>query len=185
MPSTTRPNAVYTPSSAGDVPVQMKNDVVALSGRVAAGHRHDAFDVPGVVELRREVVHQLLLLVAERRRTTREGTGLNDESRRDAMEGRAVVDAGGGKAHELPDGVRRLVGEELDRDRPGAGVEHRAIGAEFRRRLADERFGWRIANRDVLDLDPIGCPGLCRQTAASEIFWSTSSPSDTRANTVY
>ena len=31
IPSTTRPNAVYTPSSAADDPVQMKNDVVALS----------------------------------------------------------------------------------------------------------------------------------------------------------
>ena len=49
-------------------PVQMKNDVVALSGCVAARHRDDALHVLRVVELRRQVVHQLLLLLGQRRR---------------------------------------------------------------------------------------------------------------------
>src|SRR6185295_16153156 len=35
MPSTTRPNAVYWPSSAVDVPVQMKNELCALSSASA------------------------------------------------------------------------------------------------------------------------------------------------------
>ena len=146
MPSTTRPNAVYWPSSAVDAPMTDEERRRRAVGRVAARHRHDAFDVLRVVELRREVVNELLLLFGQRRRARVHRAGLNDEARRDAMKRHAVVDARLGQAQELSHRFARLVRKELDRDRAGARVENRPIAARSctvsltngtRRRVAD------------------------------------------------
>ena len=118
MPSTTRPKAVYFPSSELASPVQMKNDVSRARRIVAVRHRDDALDVLRVVELRRQRADDLLLLLGERPARGEE-TGLNHEALHDAVEGGAVEHAGGGQPQEGADVLRRLVREELDGDRTG------------------------------------------------------------------
>ena len=92
-----------------------------------------------VVELRLQVVHQLLLLLRQRSPAGR-GSGLNRESLHDAMERGAVVDTRRREPQEVPDVLGRLVAEEFDRDRAGRRVEHRAycesVGGSVRRRTA-------------------------------------------------
>ena len=55
--------------------------------------------------------------------------------------------------------LRRLVGEELDRDRAGGRLENCTILREVGRGFGRERLrlGWRnITNRHARDLDPFG-----------------------------
>ncbi len=188
MPSTTRPNTVYLPSSDGASPVTMKNEVDGARGIVAARHREDALDVLRVVELRLQVAHQLLLLLGQRP-ARRQRAGLDRRSPHDAMERGAVVDAGRGEPQEVADVLRRLVRKELDRDRAGGRLEHRAILS--RARAGDSvgerlRLGRRrVANRRRSNLDPLGRRSPRASAGASEIFCTTSSPSDTRPKIVY
>ncbi len=124
---------------------------------VAARHREDAFDVLGVVELRRQRPNHLLLLLGQRT-ARRHRSGLDDETADDAMERRPVVDARGGQSKEVADVFRRLVRKELDGDGAGRRLEDRAIRRELRRRFSGEWL-WlrrrRVADDDAANLDPI------------------------------
>ena len=113
---TTRANAVYLPSSERQSPVQMKNDVDPLPGSSprAIETMPGTFGVVG--ELRREVVHELLLLRRQRLVAKRERAGLDHEVRHDAVDADAVVDAGLGQTQEAADGFGRLVGQDLELD---------------------------------------------------------------------
>ena len=169
IPSTTRPNAVYCPSSAVEGPVHMKNEVVALSGSSpraietmpftclvslnsgsqVAGPASAASGVSGAVAASERTR-------SESRNRARPGGTPSRRTRRPRAQ-----------PQELPHGVRRLVREEFDRDRLRAGVEHRAIRSQFLRRFVDERLGRRVANRDARDLDARGRAGPSSSTGAA------------------
>ena len=94
MPSTTRPNAVYTPSSAVDAPVQMKNDVVALSGASPRAIETMPFTCFVSLNSGGRLWTSFCCFSVSGAGAARQRAGLNDEARRDAMKRHPVVDAG-------------------------------------------------------------------------------------------
>ena len=160
-PPPCRPRRGRTPCRRRRAPAPGGADEERRRGAVrslAARHRDDPFDVLRVVELRRQVVHELLLLLGQRRWRARSAPVWIDEARRDAMERHAVVDArrrrAAGTGAPCPGA---LSGKNSIVIGPSAGVEHRAVAARaaaaIRRRTAPPR---RVADRDAADLDPLG-----------------------------
>ena len=142
----------------------------------------------GVVELRLQVVHQRLLLFRQGRGAAGERAGLDREPLHDPVEAGARVDAGRGQAQEVAHVLRGLRAEQFDGDRAGAGVEDSAVLRELLGRVGGERAPARAAAcrecvTAVIAMRSVGT--LSAVVGVSEIFWTTSMPSDTWPNTVY
>ena len=178
IPSTTRPNAVYDPSSAVDVPVQMKNDVVALAGSSPRAIETMPFTCFVSLNSGCRLCTSFCCFSVSGAGAARERAGLDDESWRDAMERHAVVDAGLRQPQELTDVFRRLVGEELDRDRSRAGVEHRAVGAKLRAVSVENGSGGGVSRIVTCLISTRSVATPLSSTGVSEIFCTTSMPSD-------
>ena len=104
------------------------------------------------------------------------------------MERRAVVDARCGQSQEVADVLRRLVRKELDGDRAGATSRGPRDMPRAAPPISGERLrlrGRRVADRRRCESrsDPCGRP--FSSAGASEIFWTTSRPSETRPKIVY
>ena len=168
-------------------PVQMKNDVVALPG--SSPRAIDTIPFTCFVSLNSGAGCRtsFCCFSVSGACARAQRAGLNDEARRDAMKRHAVVDAGLRQAQELPDVFGRLVGEELDRDRSRARVEHRAVARRAPRRSRSTKPARRrrVANRHAPDLDALGRQARRRRPASRRSSAATSMPSDTWPNTVY
>src|SRR5438093_685920 len=93
-----------------------------------AGHAHDTFDVPGFVELRLELFHQILnTKVRQRRLSGRKKAALHDKVANDPVETGPVIKAGLGQAQEVADMVGCELGQELQNDLSQRGLENGAI----------------------------------------------------------
>ena len=131
----------------------MKNEVDALAGSSdQARHRHDAADVPRVVELRLHVLHETLLAVGQRLAAGRQVAALDDEPGHDPVEGDAVVDAGVDQPQEVADVVRRAVRVHVDGDAAVGRVQDGPEGGELGVRLRGE--GRNLRRRLVADRHP-------------------------------
>ena len=181
--------AVYCPSSAVDVPVQMKNDVVALSGSSPRAIETIPFTCFVSLNSGARLWTSFCCFSVSGADAADERAGLNDEAGRDAMKGHAVVDAGGGEPQELPDGFGRLVGKNSIVIGPALVSSTARYAPSSCARFGDERLGRRVANRDVPDLDALGrqrprrrpaspkssAAPPCRPTRArTRVYWPSS-----------
>src|SRR5262245_58432551 len=121
-----------------------------------SGHRHDTAIVRSRVELRLQITDECLLLLVERLTSHRHVATLNHKALDDAMEGRAVVDAGRREAQELTHMIRRTIWKELERDVAHRGLDYRSRGRELLDGLGRIGLGhrrWFLADRHRFDLD--------------------------------
>ena len=115
MPSTTRPNTVYLPSSDWRSPVTMKNDVVALAG--SSPRAIDRMPLTCFVSLNSGCSGRTSFCcfsVSGPRVVSR--PRLHHETADDAVERRPVENACRCEPEEVADVLRRLVGKKLDCD---------------------------------------------------------------------
>ncbi len=176
MPSATRANTVYWPSSAGWSVMQMKNCEPALSRRPGTSTADTAprvcFSAFGLEAQHAEAAGAVLRRL---RRILRDRIAALDDAHRDhAMERRPVVGALARARDEVRDVVRRRVRQQVEHDRPVRRLEHGLLVLQLgrRQRRGEERLARRAgALRGICDgiarITRIGAAGMSSSRAAA------------------